>query len=42
MSPPDHDPSSAKAITIIRIIGWGAIVFSLFTVITVLYVGFIQ
>ncbi len=42
MSLPDHDPSSEKAITITRIVGWGAIAFSLFTVVIVLYVGFIR
>lgn len=40
----DTQPSSKdkKAITITRIVGWGAITFSLFTVVTVLYVGFIR
>ena len=44
MSNTTQQPSAKekKAITITRIVGWGSIVFSLFTVVTVLYVGFIR
>ena len=36
------DDKSNKAITITKIVGWGSIVFSLFTVVIVLYVGFLM
>lgn len=44
MSDTPQQPSAKdkQAITITRIVGWGAIAFSLFTVVTVLYVGFIR
>jgi len=33
---------SKKAIKITKIAGWGSIVFSLFTVVIVIYVGFLM
>ncbi len=33
---------SKQAIAITKIVGWGAIAFSLFTVVTVIYVGFLS
>ena len=39
---PHPSAKDKKAITITRIVGWGSIAFSLFTVVTVLYVGFLR
>jgi len=36
------DDQSKKSITITKVVGWGSIVFSLCTVVIVLYVGFLM
>lgn len=41
-TPRQPSQKDKQAITITRIVGWGSIVFSLFTVVTVLYVFFNQ